>query len=286
MERFFSNNSGERPWFRLGKLDVSTTVLVILVALVSMVIWAIDRTILDWLVLYASSVRQGEVWRIATWPMANAPDVWAIIGLVVFFLFGREIESRIGRNRFLAFLAIVTVVSGAVATLVGIEGVATLRMLTTATFFVFVMIEPTARSWFEIPLWVFGAVFLAIEVLQYVGVRAWDLLLFLAVVLGTSLVLMGPFGLADGLAWVPAALKRPARPAPSSGPARRRGAQRRRGPAEVVPLHRNPSPSELLRQAEIDVLLDKISAHGLDSLTKEERRRLEEHSKRMRRGNS
>ena len=43
-----------------------------------------------------------------------------------------------------------------------------------------------------------------------------------------------------------------------------------------------PTPDDLLRQAEIDVLLDKISEHGLDSLTADERRRLDEHSRRLR----
>ena len=38
----------------------------------------------------------------------------------------------------------------------------------------------------------------------------------------------------------------------------------------------------LLRQAEVDILLEKINEHGIKSLTPEERRRLDEHSRRMR----
>jgi len=37
-----------------------------------------------------------------------------------------------------------------------------------------------------------------------------------------------------------------------------------------------------VEQAELDVLLDKIGQSGIDSLTKEERRRLDELSRRMR----
>jgi hypothetical protein len=43
-----------------------------------------------------------------------------------------------------------------------------------------------------------------------------------------------------------------------------------------------PTSTERLRQAEVDVLLDKISQYGIKSLTPEERRRLDEHSRRMR----
>ena len=67
--------------------------------------------------------------------------------------------------------------------------------------------------------------------------------------------------------------------------AARRGphSRRKRGPADVIPMRPGqPTPDDLLRQAEMDVLLDKISEHGLDSLTADERRRLDEHSRRLR----
>ena len=53
--------------------------------------------------------------------------------------------------------------------------------------------------------------------------------------------------------------------------------------ASVLPAaDRRPQPGEGLRQAELDMLLDKIAASGIESLTPEERRRLDEASRRLR----
>ena len=58
---------------------------------------------------------------------------------------------------------------------------------------------------------------------------------------------------------------------------------RQRGTADVIPIRNSqPTPADLLRQAEVDVLLDKINEHGLASLTPDERRRLDEHTRRLR----
>jgi hypothetical protein len=48
------------------------------------------------------------------------------------------------------------------------------------------------------------------------------------------------------------------------------------------PSGSTPAGPSRLEQAELDVLLDKIGQSGIDSLSKEERRRLDELSRRMR----
>jgi hypothetical protein len=45
-----------------------------------------------------------------------------------------------------------------------------------------------------------------------------------------------------------------------------------------------PTPNTSADQAEVDRLLDKISAQGIDALTADEKRRLKEASERLRRG--
>jgi hypothetical protein len=52
--------------------------------------------------------------------------------------------------------------------------------------------------------------------------------------------------------------------------------------APAPPPPSRPSPDAAAAQAELDQLLDKISATGLDSLTGDEKRRLNELSKRLR----
>ena len=61
------------------------------------------------------------------------------------------------------------------------------------------------------------------------------------------------------------------------------GASSRGGPTRGAPLPQPPRPADDPRdQAELDHLLDKISANGMDGLSNEEKRRLNELSKRLR----
>ena len=98
-------NAGD-PWFRIGTIDVTTTVLVGLLCVASMFVWALDPAIVDNLALVPSAVRAGEVWRLFTWPIANAPDIWTVITIAIFWYFGREVEGMLGRMRFGLFLEI------------------------------------------------------------------------------------------------------------------------------------------------------------------------------------
>ena len=47
-------NAGD-PWFRIGTIDVTTTVLVVLLCVASMFVWALDPAIVDNLALGAVS---------------------------------------------------------------------------------------------------------------------------------------------------------------------------------------------------------------------------------------
>ena len=59
----------------------------------------------------------------------------------------------------------------------------------------------------------------------------------------------------------------------------RRRRSRVRGNLSAVPSPPQPDP---LMDMEIDALLDQVAERGLDSLTKDQRKRLEDHSKRLR----
>lgn len=273
---FFGERSADDGWFRVGTLEVTTTVLIAAIAAVSMFVWAVSPGAVDPLVLWASEVRVGQVWRMVTWPLANEPSIWTAISIALFYLFGREIERATGRRRYLWFLGYVVLIPSVVAVMLSLDN-AGLFSLTTALFITFIAAHPTARGFFGVPLWVFGVVFIGIDVLQLVGLREFDRLLFVLIGCATALISARAFGLSD-LDWIPQV------PLPGSGAqvARRARAPRssgRRRPADVVPLRPSTDPRY---EAEIDALLDKISESGLDSLTPDERRRLDEHSRRMR----
>lgn len=284
---------GGRPWFRLGQLDVTTTVLVVLMCVASMFVWAIDTDSLEPLLLLPDNVLDGEIWRVVTWPIPTEPTLWTVITLAIFWYFGREIEGLMGRNRFAWFLLAVTVVPGLVG--VGLDlAQAGIRSVEFAVFLVFILEYPFARFFFGIPAWVIGAVFVGIEVLQLAGLRDGDSIIFLFVSLATAAVTARTFGLAASLPWIP---RLPIGPGHSSGRSRSRRSRpkpprRQRGGSRVVegPWGSAPpappggaasgDPSAV--QMELDDLLDKINAGGINSLTSAEKRRLNELSKRLR----
>jgi hypothetical protein len=291
-------NAGD-PWFRIGTLEVSTTVLVVIMSVAGMFLWAIDEATWLKLALLPDDVRDGELWRIVTWPLANEAGLWPVITLAIFWYFGREIEGLLGRVRFAVLLLALTVIPGIVGALINWPQ-AGLRPIELAVFLIFVAEYPFARFFFGIPAWAIGAVFLGIEVLQLLNESNKEGILFLFVTLATAAIASRSMGLLSSLPWIPAIpigrsssgrrhssrsrsarSKKPrsgggevvAGPWPSSRP----------GPSSSTRLPQPPPTAEYLAdQAELDSLLDKISDRGMDGLTGDEKRRLNELSKRMR----
>jgi membrane associated rhomboid family serine protease len=284
------------PWFRIGSLEVTTTVLVVLLCVAGMFVRAADQETWLKLVLFPDLVRDGEVWRIVTWPLANEAGLWPVITLAIFWYFGREIEGLLGRVRFGVLLLILAILPGIVGTLVDLPQ-ASLRPIELAVFLIFVGEYPYARFFFGIPAWAMGAVLLGIEVLQLLGDRNEKGIIFLFVTIAAAAITTRSMGLLSSLPWIPAIpIGR------SSGRRHRwrgsRSSKRRGGGGEVVagpwPSSRTgpsrasrlpqppPSAAFMADQAELDALLDKISERGMDGLTGDEKRRLNELSKRMR----
>jgi membrane associated rhomboid family serine protease len=275
---------GGEPWFRIGQLDVTTTVLVVLMCVASMFVWAADKELLLDLALLPDEVRSGQLWRLVTWPIPTEPDLWTVITVAIFWYFGREIEGLLGRNRFAWFLLIVTIVPAVVATVVDLPQIG-IRPIEFAVFLVFIAEYPFARFFFGIPAWALGAVFFGLEVLQLIGERNEKGIVFLFVTIATAALTARSFGLAASLAWIP---KIPLPGSGSSGGHRRTSRRTKSRGRSVVegpwaaPARPAPSADALAAQMELDELLDKIAAGGMDALTGEEKRRLNELSKRLR----
>jgi hypothetical protein len=282
------------PWFRLGTLDVTTTVLVVLVSVASMFLWAVSREAWQNLVLLPWAVRDGELWRVLTWPLANEPGLWPVLTLAIFWYFGREIEGLLGRTKFAVMLLLLAVVPGIVGTGLDIVDFS-LANVELAVFLVFVAEYPYARFFFGIPGWAIGAVIVGIQVLQYLGYRDTERIILLAVTIAVAGLTARSMGLAQSLPWIP---KIPY-PGGGGGASRRRKRSRRTtGRGDVIDgpwgatsrastpvgttLPQPPAHDDTQDQAELDLLLDKISANGMDGLTADEKRRLNELSKRLR----
>ncbi len=288
MKRKFSfSSSGRRgpsdPWFRVGPVEVTTTVFVVGLGVLFMFLWAASPDLLNPLVLTTQRVRQGEIWRIVTWPLAINPSLQAVITLAVFWYFGRSLEQLFGRVHFAQFLLALTVVPAVMLSLLSLlstslnGGSYGLRLLELGVFVSFTAETPTARFFFGLQAWMIAAVFVGIDVLTFVGERQWGALLLLFFILAIGLLLTRAFGFAAGQTWIP----KLGLPGVSGS-----GRNKRAGKVAAVvqgPWGGAPSAaSDMAAQAEMDRLLDKIASSGMDSLTPEEKRRLKAHSRRLR----
>ena len=290
-------------WFRFGRYDVTTTDLLCVLAVASMFVYGISRELFNNLVFFAPEVRNGEVWRVVTWPIATEPAIWPLLGIVLFWLFGQQLEAMFGRNRFLWWVLFVTIVPALVLTGLGaLEneldftsfefGLSTLFL---GGIWVYAASYPDVR-WFDvIPLWGIAVAFTLLNLLQYSGNGATGAVVFLLVACAVALVAGRSLGLAQ--AWpiphidltgigsgshsrTPRRRKTSKRKGSGSGSRGQRvvdGPWTRTPPAPPAPPQRS-----MADQAELDALLEKIHDHGIDSLSSGEKQRLNELSKRQR----
>jgi len=264
------------PWFRIGTVDIGSAVLLALLCVVSVFVYAIDKTQLIRLALLPDRVRDGQVWRVVTWPLANGfdqPLLWVAVAIAVLWYFGSKLEEQVGRTRMAWYLFMVILIPGLVGTALDLDqaGVHTIQLLVLLTF---IAEYPNVRFFFGIPAWVLGAVYVAAEILQLTGDRAGKHLLFFLVSLLVGALAGRSVGMLDNYKWIPKISM------PHRGPKR---PKRSRRPA-VVSGPWGGSSSVSNDQSELDDLLDKISASGMDSLSRSEKQRLNELSKRLRGG--
>lgn len=270
------------PWFRVGTVDVTSALLVAGLCVVGLFVWAADPTLLEPIILWPDRVLHGQVWRLVTWPLANEPDFWTALNILMLWFFGRELERMIGRNRFLWLLVILAVVPGIVATGLDIGG-AGIRQVEIAVFCLFCAEMPNVRFFGGIKAWWFAAGIVGLELLQLTGMRQQSLILVLLASLATAALAGRSFGLLADHAWIPRlGGGRPTRSGSATRSRRTRGRSGRSSGPTVVAGPWEPPAHSVHEQAELDGLLDKISSAGMDSLSRSEKERLNELSKKLR----
>jgi membrane associated rhomboid family serine protease len=276
----------ERPqrdgWFRIGTIDVTTTAFLVLAGVVSMFWYAIDKVSLGKLVFFGELVRNGEVWRVVTWPLVCRPDIFSVITLAFFWFVGHRVEDQIGRKRFTILFLAMTIVPAALVSLLSFSGgvgVYGLNLPALALLVVFALDNPSATSFFNIPIWIFAAVYVGIMMLQYIGDQMYE-----ALVMGIGVILIAlggarQYGMLSDLGFIPrlgggrTSTPKQVKPSRSRGGANTVVA----GPwADPAPSH---SPAD---EAELNGLLDRINDVGIDALSRDEKARLNELSKKLR----
>ncbi|WP_147675065.1 rhomboid family intramembrane serine protease [Nigerium massiliense] len=268
----------DQPWFRLGRLEVGTVMLVVLATVASWIAWVVAPGAPGALYFTPELVLNGEIWRLVTWPLASSLSLWGVLNLFFFWYFGSDLEGMIGRGRMgwllggiaaslLAAALIVGSLLRVPTALAGIDGIEFIVLL------LWIAEYPTRRFLFNIPAWAFGAVLLALQVLPMLAARAWGQLLSLLIGLVLVALVAKACGLLGDYAWIPGGARR-RRPRPARQPAAPRVSR-----SEQRVQNRRTSDRERL-----DELLDRINDNGIGSLTDRERQELMKLRDRLRGG--
>lgn len=259
MSRFFASPAD--PWFRIGRLDVGSVMFVVLLTGASWLAWVIAPSLPQALALSSDALFAGQVWRLVTWPLASGPSLLGLITLFLFYYFGIELEQMLGARKMAGFLVGIWASLTGVFLLVSLAapgGLAGLRPIEVVVLLMWIAEYPRRKFLFNIPAWVFGIILLALEVMDFMAARSLPGLVSFVLSLLLVAVIARRLGMLSELAWIPG---RPSQRRPPRTPKVKR--------TEVRQQRKRVSAQE-----RIDELLDKISEHGLNSLTEAEKREL------------
>ena len=279
------DHSGD-AWFRLGKLDVTSTVLVVLIGAVGVVASAFAPVLYQVGRFVPAELLQGQVWRAVTWPFVDGISLWSILTLVLLWYFGRDLENQVGRrpmmSLYVALWAILTVVAFVVGLAMGGGAMAGLRSIQFIVLLLWIAENPRRPFFFGIPAWIVGAVLVALQVLSYIAIRDLAGLASLVVTFFVAAVVARRFGLLSDLSWLPG--RRGSAPRIRQGG----GVRAPQAAAPRTPRAARAEQKAAARQASdherMDALLEKISEQGIHSLTPAERKELEALRERRRKG--
>ena len=271
------------PWFRIGTVEVTTTVLVVALNVIGLFVVAAEGAagpFMPHLAMIPTEVAHGQVWRVVTWPFYSVISLGQIVAVFLFWYFGTELEKQLLRVRTAVLYLGCTLVLSAVALALSplVPGVlAGLGLLEFIVVLIFIAEHPHARFFFNIPAWLIGAILVGLQVLSDLANRAWLELFSFLIGLVFCAIVAKSVGLFTDHAWVPSV-----NPKFRSRRASRRTTRKRRNPAGATVVA-GPWDNLSQDQRELDALLDKVSQHGIGALTDKDRARITELRERIRR---
>ncbi|MDZ4788313.1 MAG: DUF6576 domain-containing protein [Blastochloris sp.] len=218
----------------------------------------------------------GKVWTVFTDPFYHniaQEHIFLALNLFFFLHFGREIERMIGRWNFgLLYLALL--ILPAMACILGSAilgtplGVRVPYVLTTAHFAIligFTYIYPTTQFIFGITARWVGIILIGVTTLALIAIPYFGALIPFAASLLTVYAFLNFVGAAGGINWVDTIQN-----------------WREKKQDQLVQERRVVQKNKRLEQeASVDTILDKISQHGIQSLTAKERAFLEKEGSQL-----
>lgn len=250
-------------WWRQHPIYLAA--IVALAGAASMVIFAIlGRGVMGGLVFsFDAAFTHWQMWTAVTFVLVNPPSLWTLVGCYLLWSFGEAVERHLGRRAFVRLLLWLVIVSPLAITVLHFAGIqgsdcAGITQLSFGVFIAFATLYPRAKiSIIVIALdaCVMAAIFVGINALQCLADRDWGSLALLIANVGAAYAF---------IRFEKGELKLPSMPKSAN-----------RSSVAARPKQRG-TPT-------VDDILDKISLHGMQSLTPEERRILDQESDEMRR---
>lgn len=247
---YASSSNDRAPLFSRGRYNFFATTLIAIAHVITLILTSISMSagwdgVLGALDLWSKDVlSRGFVWQLVTHAFINGPTFWFIWNLFTFFYCGHELERFYGRRAFLRLYALAILVPAITTVMYGLFTPATLTGCLLAHFTVFAVFGftfPRFVFFFFPVIWIVAANFL-ILLLQFIAGHAWSWMTALLVT--------------TGFAWLWTQWQRGILTLPTR-------------------LTRPPKPKSAPVNTTVDALLDKISQHGIHSLTEKEHAILE-----------
>ena len=254
----------EGPIFTVGNFRVDLTTLLVALHTVAMAVGAV-ATAAGWGawvtagVFSPAQLGEGHVWTLVTYPFVHdirQEGIWFALEMLMFFWFGREVESAMGRKSLGMLYAGLTM--GPALLLTGLApwlgsgvlaGSGTIHF---AVFLAFCALHPGAQFFFGLSARWVGWILMAVYSLTYFAGRDW----LGGVQLWTTGLMAVAWVRAGGVNWPEISLGKRAKTT-----AKKKGVNKKPG---LVPLEK------------VDPILEKISREGMGSLTATEKKLLEE----------
>lgn len=198
-----------------------------------------------------------DLWQIATYAFVHRPPYWFfLLELYLLVVFGREIETFLGRRTFLKIYAGLLLAPAIVFLMADWAGWSSVYWGSSALhfgiFIAFTLLYPSAEIFFTIQARWVALALLAINSLQCLALADYTALTALAADCVVACMMVGFF---QGRFTIPVT----ERPVKIRMPAK--------------PMPQKPVEEDVLDS--IDPILEKISRHGMESLTMRERERLQ-----------
>ena len=259
----------QKPFFYLGKFAIGITELIILLELLGMLAVVFTQgSIIPHTAFVVEGLFSGKVWQILTYPFLSSISLFFIFGLYCFYHFGRMVEHQLGRTTYAAvcltillgapliFTAYNQIVGSSASVLVGAH------ILHLGIFSCFCVMNPNMPlMYFGFPIKWAGLGFLIISLLTAFSAGAYDQVLIVIITISGSLLIVQSKG--------KSLLKLFPDSWAASTPKQTERKRKIIREAKIKPRAKTRS------ETKVDAILDKISEHGLHSLTEQERETLQ-----------